>query len=71
MSTVKQCDRCKKYYKKNKLKGDNWAALSLLETIKICDENGRYDYELDLCDDCFEAFFIFLNPKEEESTNVN
>lgn len=56
MSNAKKCDKCNGYYDENRnQKIDGISARS----IKICSSGPYMDF--DLCDDCFDALFKFLN----------
>lgn len=57
MAAARKCDRCKKFYEKNN--GGKSINGYFVRTIKIC-TTGPYE-ELDLCDDCIEALYKFLN----------
>ena len=60
MASAKKCDRCKKFYEKNN--GVKCINGCFVRTIKIC-TNGPY-LELDLCDDCIEELYKFLNKED-------
>lgn len=66
MALVTKCDRCGKVYKKNrKMYG---AALLRNVTVYSTQNNRVCDY--DLCDACFDDFFIFMNSvKPEEAAD--
>lgn len=71
MAKARQCDRCLEYYTQNIIKGIERCSLRSLSFISINAEDGNSDYDMDLCDDCFEALHIFLNKKNEKGELTN
>lgn len=61
MANAKKCDRCGKFYEKNetkrKINGE------YVEGIKICTYANRKIY--DLCGDCIENLYEFMNLNDE------
>lgn len=55
-----KCDRCGCYYDMH-----NNSKKALGVTVVTCE----YDLEFDLCDNCLESLYDFLNLKWEESEN--
>lgn len=63
MASAKKCDRCGKYYDKNindyegEKRGGNDFPYEHVHITDKCSHGRRYDF----CDNCIEAFFIFMN----------
>lgn len=65
MSVARKCDRCGKFYEKNRVK---WYLNggSITRGIRIVNKDNRISVEYDLCDSCIEDLRCFMSYDDKE-----
>lgn len=64
MADAKKCDRCGNYYDENKIKPrdlDNRSVMARLKTFAHTPNMSYTDEIFDLCDECWEKFYSFMD----------
>lgn len=70
MANAMRCDRCGKFYIENtRVKGRRYEKGEVIGGVKICAFNWDVDDMLDLCDDCVEKLYEFLDNKKGETSD--
>ena len=62
---VKKCDRCGAIYEKNEKCKTKATGNGIVSTIATISERGIPDEEYDLCDECIEKLYDWLEDNEE------
>lgn len=69
MSEARKCDRCGKFYEKNRVKW-NYGG-SITRGINVVNKDNRIAVECDLCDSCIEDFRAFMVNYDDKEVNKN
>lgn len=64
MSVARKCDRCGKFYEKNRVKW-NYSG-SITRGINVVNKDNRIAVECDLCDSCIEDLRCFMSYDDKE-----
>lgn len=70
MSVARKCDRCGKFYEKNRVK---WFfnGGSITRGINVINKNNLISAEYDLCDSCIEDFRDFMVNYDDKEVDKN
>jgi hypothetical protein len=69
MSKAMKCDRCGKFYEKNRVKW-NYGG-SITRGINVVNNNNLIAVECDLCDSCIEDFRAFMDHYDDTEEDKN
>jgi hypothetical protein len=69
MSMARKCDRCGKFYEKNRVKW-NYVG-SITRGIDVVNKDDRIAVECDLCDSCIEDFRAFMDYYDDKEVDRN
>lgn len=69
MSVARKCDRCGKFYEKNRVKW-NYGG-SITRGINVVNINNLIAVECDLCDSCIEDFRAFMDYYDDKEEDKN
>lgn len=69
MSVARKCDRCGKFYEKNRVKWN--CGGSITRGINVVNTNNIIVVECDLCDSCIEDFRAFMDHYDDTEEDKN
>lgn len=69
MSKAMKCDRCGKFYEKNRVKWNYGGYIT--RGINVVNINNIIAVECDLCDSCIEDFRAFMDHYDDKEENKN